>query len=87
MGNTILRRTGPRDYCQDLGRLESVKLAIDLSEAQSEALLARAKTLGVSPEELALAAVAEALASPSDEFRSRAEQLLLKNAELYRRLA
>ena len=41
-----------------------MKLAIDLSEAQSEALLARAKTLGVSPEELALAAVAEAFGKP-----------------------
>lgn len=64
-----------------------MKLAIDLSEAQSEALLARAKTLGVAPEELARAAVADVLSSPSDEFRARAEELLIRNAELYRRLA
>lgn len=64
-----------------------VKLAIDLSEAQSEALLARAKTLGVAPEELARAAVADVLSAPSEEFRARAEELLIRNAELYRRLA
>lgn len=64
-----------------------MKLAIDLSEAQSEALLARAKTLGVAPEELARAAVADVLSSPSDEFRARAEELLIRNGELYRRLA
>ena len=49
--------------------------------------MARAKTLGVAPEDLARAAVADVLASPSDELRARAEELLLKNAELYRRLA
>lgn len=49
--------------------------------------MARAKTLGVAPEDLARAAVADVLASPSDDFRARAEELLLKNAELYRRLA
>ncbi len=64
-----------------------MKLAFDLSDAQSEALMARAKTLGVAPEDLARAAVADVLASPSDELRARAEELLLKNAELYRRLA
>lgn len=68
-------------------RLSIVKLALDLSEAESEALLARAKTLGVAPEDLARAALAEALSSPSDEFRARAEELLRRNAELYRRLA
>jgi hypothetical protein len=70
-----------------LATLAFVKLAIDLSEAQSEALVARAKSLGVAPEDLARAAVADALSSPSDEFRARAEELLLRNAELYRRLA
>jgi hypothetical protein len=64
-----------------------MKLAFDLSDAQSEALISRAKTLGVAPEDLARAAVVDVLSSPSDDFRARAEELLLKNAELYRRLA
>jgi hypothetical protein len=64
-----------------------MKLAFDLSDALSEALISRAKTLGVAPEELARAAVADVLSSPAEDFRAHAEQLLLKNAELYRRLA
>jgi len=64
-----------------------MKLAIDLTDAQSAALIARAKTLGVAPEDLARAAVADVLSSPAEDFRMRAEELLLRNAELYRRLA
>ncbi len=64
-----------------------MKLALDLSDAQTDALLARAKSLGIAPEELARAAVADAIAGPSDDFQARAEELLLRNAELYRRLA
>jgi hypothetical protein len=75
--------TSPRPFAT----LTCMKLAFDLSDAQSEALISRAKTLGVAPEDLARAAVADVLSSPSDDFRARAEQLLLKNAELYRRLA
>jgi hypothetical protein len=64
-----------------------MKLALDLSDAQTDALLARAKALGIAPEELARAAVADAIAGPTDDFRPRAEELLPRNAELYRRLA
>lgn len=64
-----------------------MKLAIDLSEAQEDRLRERAKTLGVAPEELARAAVADLLANPDDQFATAAEYVLKKNAELYRRLA
>ena len=64
-----------------------MKLALDLSDAQTDALLARAKSLVIAPEELARASVADAIAGPSDDFQARAEELLLRNAELYRRLA
>ena len=65
-----------------------MKFAIDLTEAQSNALITRAKTLGVAPEELARAVVADVLeGEPSGAFQCRAEALLAKNAELYRRLA
>ena len=65
-----------------------MKFAIDLTEAQSNALITRAKTLGVAPEELARAVVADVLeGEPSGDFQRRAEALLAKNAELYRRLA
>ncbi len=67
--------------------LSLVKLALDLSEAQAQALLARAKTLGVAPEDLARAAIADALSAPSEPLRAAAERLLADNAELYKRLA
>jgi hypothetical protein len=64
-----------------------VKIAIDLSEPQESRLRERAKTLGVAPEELARAAVADLLTNPDDDFAAAAELVLRKNAELYRRLA
>jgi hypothetical protein len=64
-----------------------MKLAIDLSPAQADRLQERAKSLGLQPEELARAAVADLLTTPDDEFRAAAEVVLAKNAELYRRLA
>ena len=64
-----------------------MKLAIDLSPAQADRLRERAKSLGVSPEALAHAAVADLLSNPDNEFQGAAELVLQKNAELYRRLA
>jgi antitoxin FitA len=69
------------------GRVDSVKIAVDLSPSQADRLRDRAKSLGVAPEDLARAAVADLLANPDDAFRAVAEAVLEKNAELYRRLA
>lgn len=64
-----------------------MKLTIDLSPAQADRLQREAERLGLSPEALARAAIADLLASPDDEFRAAAERVLRKNEELYRRLA
>ena len=64
-----------------------MKLTIDLSPAQGERLRREAERLGLSPEDLARAAIADLLATPADEFRAAAERVLRKNEELYRRLA
>jgi hypothetical protein len=64
-----------------------MKLTIDLSSAQAERLCQEAERLGLAPEELARAAVADLLATPDDEFKRAAERVLRKNEELYRRLA
>ena len=64
-----------------------MKIAIDLSPAQADRLSERAKSLGVSPEDLARAAVTDLLTNPDDAFRAAAELVLTRNAELYRRLA
>ncbi len=49
-----------------------MKIAIDLSPAQADRLSERAKSLGVQPEELARAAVADLLANPDDALRALA---------------
>jgi hypothetical protein len=64
-----------------------MKLTIDLSPAQAERLRLEAERLGLAPEDLARAAVADLLATRDDEFKAAAERVLRKNEELYRRLA
>ena len=62
-----------------------MKLSIDLTPAQAERLRLEAERLGLSPEDLARAAIVDLLASP--DFHAAAERVLKKNEELYRRLA
>ena len=64
-----------------------MKFSIDLSAAQAEQLRAEAARLGLTPEELARAAVADLLASVGEDFEAAAARVLKKNEELYRRLA
>jgi len=64
-----------------------MKLTIELSPAQTEQLRLEAERLGLAPEDLARAAVADLLATSGEEFKSAAERVLGKNEELYRRLA
>ena len=62
-------------------------LPVELTEAQIESLRQRAKTLGISPEQLAAAAVVDLVSQPAEDFSKAAARVLTKNAELYRRLA
>ncbi len=64
-----------------------MKLALELPAAQADMLQREAKRLGVSPEDLARAALADLLAAPDPEFREASARVLAKNQELYRRLA
>lgn len=64
-----------------------MQVAIELTEAQADELRARAKRLGLAPEELASAAVAQLLSDPDADFEQAAQRVVSKNAELYRRLA
>jgi hypothetical protein len=69
-------------------KLDTMKLAIDLTDTQAERLRSEAARLGVEPAELARAALADLLSEEGDqEFRRAAEAVLRKNQELYRRLA
>jgi hypothetical protein len=62
-------------------------LPVELTEAQLESLRVRAKALGISPEQLLAAAIADLVGKPAGDFEQAAARVLSKNAELYRRLA
>jgi hypothetical protein len=62
------------------GILSSMKISVELSPSQVARLQDRAKSLGVVPEDLARAAVADLLANPDEDFRVVAETVLQKNA-------
>ena len=64
-----------------------MKLSIDLSPAQADRLRLEAERLGLTPEDLARAAIADLLATTGEDFKMAADRVLKKNAELYRRLA
>jgi len=56
-----------------------MKLAFELPQAQAEKLRDEAKRLGLAPEELARAALADLLGTPDAEFRAVATRVLHKN--------
>jgi hypothetical protein len=64
-----------------------MKLSIELTETEGTKLRDEAARLGVKPEALARAALADLLSNEGEEFRKAVEQVLRKNEELYRRLA
>ena len=59
-----------------------MKLSIDLTPAQAERLRLEAGRLGLTPEELARAAIADLLASPGADFDAAAERVLKKSMPL-----
>ena len=64
-----------------------MKLSIELTDAENTRLREAAEHLGVEPEALARAAVADLLGNEDEDFREAAKHVLRKNEELYRRLA
>lgn len=64
-----------------------MKVAVELTPVQAEKLRVKAERLGITPEQLAHAAVADLLATPDEAFEAAADRVLQKNEELYRRLA
>jgi plasmid stability protein len=64
-----------------------MKLAFELPPAQAERLKIEAARLGLSPEDLARAALTDLLATPDAEFAAATARVLAKNRDLYKRLA
>lgn len=69
------------------GYASRVVVSVELTESQVETLRHRARALGVSPEQLACAAVLDLLSQPAEDFTTATAHVLSKNLELYRRLA
>ena len=67
--------------------IERMNVAFELPDAQAEKLRREAERLGVSPMDLARAALADLLADPDEAFQAASDRVLRKNEELYRRLA
>jgi hypothetical protein len=64
-----------------------MKLTVNLTGPQEQALAEVAGRLRLRPEELAAALVRDLVSAPSADFESAARKVLEKNAELYRRLS
>jgi antitoxin FitA len=62
-------------------------LTIALSDELTIRLRETAERIGVSPEELAQASIADWVGRPREDFIAAARYVLEKNRELYRRLA
>jgi hypothetical protein len=62
-------------------------LPVELTESQIESLRQRAKTRGISAEQLAAAAVVDLVSQPAEDFGKAAARVLSNNEDLYRRLA
>ena len=67
--------------------IDAMNVVFELPPAQAERLQREADRLGISPSELARAALSDLLADRDEDFRAASERVLRKNAELYRRLA
>jgi hypothetical protein len=64
-----------------------MKISIELSQEQARIFQSTAERLGLSPEELARAGLADMLGIFQYDFHKAAEFVLNKNQELYRRLS
>jgi len=64
-----------------------MRVAFELPAAQADRLRAEAERLGLSPDDLARAALVDLLATPDAELQAAIARVIAKNRELYRRLA
>jgi hypothetical protein len=64
-----------------------MKISLDLTGAQGEALTRAANRLHVPPEDLAAAAVRDLVTQTGSDFDAAARRVLEKNRELYQRLS
>lgn len=66
---------------------EVMRISIELSKEQAKILQTTAERLGLRPEDLARASLADLVGLMQDDFQKAADYVLRKNQELYRRLS
>lgn len=64
-----------------------MKIAVELSNEEAALLSRTAQDLGIQAEDLARAALRDALQKDEDKFRSAVKYVMEKNQDLYRRLS
>ncbi len=64
-----------------------MKIAVELSNEEAALLAKTAEGLGIHAEDLARAALCDALHQDEDDFRTAVKYVLEKNQDLYRRLS
>lgn len=67
--------------------VEMSTITIAIPDERLRQLQEEALRLGISPEDLVRVSIEDLLAGSDEKFKSAAERVLEKNAELYRRLA
>lgn len=63
-----------------------MRITIDLSDQHATQLRTIAEALGIEPDKLAQALLADWLVQPQDDFRKAAAHVLQKNKELHQKL-
>ena len=64
-----------------------MRLTVDIPDSQMRRLEEAARRLNVAPEVLASAALEDVVGAPDKDFVRVADRVVIKNSDLYRRLA
>ncbi len=64
-----------------------IAIRIDIPEERLNLLYQRARSLGITPEELIRLSIAELMMRPLPDVQQAIDDVVQKNTELYRRLA
>ena len=64
-----------------------VRITVEIDDNKAAALKEKARKFGLLPDQLVTASIEDLISQPDSEFESTMRRVLLKNRELYERLA
>lgn len=67
--------------------MKMTEITVQLEDNKARALREKADSYGLKPEQLLLASIETLIGQPDADFDSAVRKVLMKNEELYRRLA